>query len=324
MMYTKWILAAIFILALVIVYKVSKDTFSEVDGPMILSSHFGRRQLKNRNPDKNNNNNNTSNNTSKDKMYRDSAKGTKINTGKGKTVDDLATIYIGKMKYDNTWESTKQENGTCPGGYFKSHEAGGLSFCTKCPNDTSSSLAYHLQPDCKYSQSGDNTIKSVDSKAAKPYKAGKSAERKQCDKYATENQKMFKPCKGVKGKKRYKCIGKYMPDCMIDQIDRRNKEDKKKKDDNEISAIVYEHNDFGGSNPLKLTGFAKYPALSKISWNNKISSAKVMPGYKLQLYDHSKYRGGTANLQATGSKGAHFSSMPNFNDKASSLVVTRA
>lgn len=324
MLYTKWILAAVFILALVIVYKVSKDTFSEVDGPMILSSHFGRRQFKK--PDKRNQDTNDSKDDEMTQTYKDRAKGTNIKTGKGKTTDDLATIYIGKMKYDNTWESTKQENGSCPNGYWKSHEAGGLSFCTKCP-DTSSSLAYHLQPDCKYSQSGessDKTTKSVDSKAAKPYKAGKSAERKQCDKYATKNQKMFKPCKGVKGKKRYKCIGKYMPDCMIDQIDRRNKEDKKKKDDNEISAILYAHNDFGGSNPLKLTGFAKYPALSKISWNNKISSAKVMPGYKLQLYDHSKYRGGTANLQATGSKGAHFRSMPNFNDKASSLVVTRA
>lgn len=179
-----------------------------------------------------------------------------------------------------------------------------------------------ISPDwIRVTRVGDKEVKSSDGGGGGGYGVliKKSKERKQCDKYATKNQNMFKPCKKIEGKKRYKCIGKYMPKCMIDQIQKRNKKDKKdlKKMDKQTSAIVYAHNDFGGSKPLTLKGFETYPALSKVSWNNKISSAKVMPGYKLELYDHSKYRGKMYSM--TGNN----TSLPKFNDKPSALVVTR-
>lgn len=317
--YTKYIVAIVMILV-VVVFVNSVDRYADVDSGLMLSSFFRKPSRNKQSPDS----------KKKEGPAWDQFR------NRGKTGKEMVKNHVDTTRQTGDLKAQLvNKDGTCPAKHFASHEVNNNLYCMACP-PSDSALAYILQNDdhnaCgKYKETEPTQDKAVKTTEKSPATGGsykgstakivkKSNERKTCDKYATKNQKMFKPCKNVDGKRRYGCIGKHMETCMLDQIYQRNKKDKKNSAmDKERSATVYAKANFGGSQPLKLTGFENRPRLSEISWNNKISSAIVADGYELELYNHSKYRGKMARL-----KPGHYKNLGDFDGKASSLVVTKA
>jgi len=190
----------------------------------------------------------------------------------------------------------------------------------KCPRGWKANTSCQTDENHKYSCYADQK-----ENVYSDYDKGKDKVRQLCDKEASAKKSsgFFKECSKLTGGKRTGCIGKKLPDCLRAKHAENKKKYEKKypKQTSQTSATLFEHANFGGF-PMTLRGFSTIENMQFPggTMNNKTSSVKVMPGYKLILFEHSKYKGSAVELSA-----GDYSTLPQgWDDRASSAVVQKA
>lgn len=331
MRYTKLILALVFVLVLVVmVGRVQCDGYSDIDNSLVLSSDFAAEYP-----------------YTEKIMYNDHVLDG-LNHGSSAEGD----------KPIKEWKALK--DGNCDSGYTKHKQlcvkfdnrdckrigsdlmckpAGSSSSSSKgsCDAPDTSKYRYKVRKErpkgsgkykctkgwvdtgCDWGMGSDREDKQcraplkdkvTDSSGAK---SRKDPVRKECDKMAKKNELLFMGCKDLRGGKRTGCIGKAMPKCLM-ALHARDK--KAYGSSNAVSATLYQDANYGGT-PEQLKG---YEMKKNLTLGNRVSSAKVSSGFKLHLYEHSKYKGKHLSLGS----GEYPNLPPGWNDRPSSAVVKKA